>query len=120
MPAEGRLIWPVDRLFANIAVFVNHGQSIMKVTVALLAVATITASGAALAACHAIDKKVIGPAYQDVAAKYKGDAGAATKLADKVKKGGSGVWGPVPMPPNTQVSDADIKTMVAYVLALKK
>jgi len=105
----------------------------MKVTVALLAVATITASGAALAdagedllkksgctACHAVDKKVIGPAYQDVAAKYKGDAGAAAKLADKVKKGGSGVWGPVPMPPNTQVSDADIKSMVAYVLALKK
>ena len=105
----------------------------MKVTVALLAVATITASGAALAdagedllkksgctACHAIDKKVIGPAYQDVAAEYNGEAGAATKLADKVKKGGSGVWGPVPMPPNTQVSDADIKTMVAYVLALKK
>jgi len=105
----------------------------MNVTVALLAVATITVSGAALAdagedllkksgctACHAIDKKVIGPAYQDVAAKYKGDAGAAAKLADKVKKGGSGVWGPVPMPPNTQVSDADIKTMVAYVLALKK
>jgi len=105
----------------------------MKITVALLAVATITASGAALAdagedllkksgctACHAVDKKVIGPAYQDVAAKYKGDAGAAAKLADKVKKGGSGVWGPVPMPPNTQVSDADIKTMVAYVLALKK
>ena len=105
----------------------------MKVTVALLAVATITVSGAALAdagedllkksgctACHAIDKKVSGPAYQDVAAKYEGDAGAATKLADKVKKGGSGVWGPVPMPPNTQVSDADIKTMVAYVLALKK
>ena len=105
----------------------------MKITVALLAVATITASAAALAdagedllkksgctACHAVDKKVIGPAYQDVAAKYKGDAGAAAKLADKVKKGGSGVWGPVPMPPNTQVSDADIKTMVAYVLALKK
>lgn len=105
----------------------------MKTTVALLVVATISASGAALAdagedllkksgctACHAVDKKVIGPAYQDVAAKYKGDAGAAAKLADKVKKGGSGVWGPVPMPPNTQVSDADIKTMVAYVLALKK
>ena len=105
----------------------------MKTTMALLVVATISASGAALAdagedllkksgctACHAIDKKVIGPAYQDVAAKYKGDAGAAAKLADKVKKGGSGVWGPVPMPPNTQVSDADIKTMVAYVLALKK
>ena len=71
-------------------------------------------------ACHAIDKKVVGPAYNEVAAKYKGDAGAAAKLADKVKKGGSGVWGPVPMPPNAAVSDADIKTMVAYILALKK
>ena len=71
-------------------------------------------------ACHAIDKKVIGPAYNDVAAKYKGDAGAAAKLADKVKKGGSGVWGPIPMPPNTAVKDEDIKKMVAYVLALKK
>ena len=71
-------------------------------------------------ACHAIDKKVIGPAYKEVAEKYRSDAGAAAKLQDKVKKGGSGVWGPVPMPPNTQVSDADIKAMVAYVLALKK
>jgi cytochrome c len=71
-------------------------------------------------ACHAIDKKVIGPAYNDVAAKYKGDAGAAAKLADKVKKGGSGVWGPIPMPPNTAVKDEDIKKMVAYILALKK
>ena len=71
-------------------------------------------------ACHAIDKKVIGPAYVDVAAKYKGDAKAAAYLQDKVKKGGSGVWGPIPMPPNTQVSDADIKTIVAYILTLKK
>jgi cytochrome c len=71
-------------------------------------------------ACHAIDKKVIGPAYNDVAEKYKGDASAAAKLQKKVKEGGSGVWGPVPMPPNTQVSDADIKAMVAYVLSLKK
>jgi cytochrome c len=71
-------------------------------------------------ACHAIDKKVLGPAYQDVAAKYKGDATAAAKLQDKVKKGGSGVWGPVPMPPNPQVSDADIKSMIAFILALKK
>ena len=71
-------------------------------------------------ACHAVDKKLVGPAYKDVAAKYKGDAGAAAKLADKVKKGGQGVWGPVPMPPNAAVKDEDIKTMVAYVLALKK
>ena len=71
-------------------------------------------------ACHSIDKKLVGPAYVDVAAKYKGDASAPAKLFDKVKKGGSGVWGQVPMPPNPQVSDADLKTIIAYVLALKK
>ena len=74
----------------------------------------------ACVACHQIDKKLVGPAYNDVAAKYKGNAKAADMLADKVKKGGSGVWGPVAMPPNPQVPDADIKAMVAYVLALKK
>jgi cytochrome c len=71
-------------------------------------------------ACHANDKKLVGPAYLDVAGKYKGDAGAAAKLAEKVKKGGSGVWGQVPMPPNPQVKDDDIKSMIAYILALKK
>jgi len=71
-------------------------------------------------ACHAIDKKVIGPAYQEVAAKYKGDKDAATKLVDKVKKGGVGVWGQIPMPPNAQVPDADIKELVAWMLTLKK
>jgi len=71
-------------------------------------------------ACHAVDKKILGPAYVDVAAKYKGDAKAAAYLQDKIKKGGSGVWGQVPMPPNTQVSDADIKTIVAWILTLKK
>ena len=71
-------------------------------------------------ACHAIDKKVIGPAYNDVAAKYKGDASAATKLFDSVKKGSTGKWGPIPMPPNAAVPDADVKTMVAHVLSLKK
>jgi cytochrome c len=71
-------------------------------------------------ACHAIDKKLVGPAYIEVATKYKGDAGAAAKLMEKVRKGGSGVWGQVPMPPNPQVSDADLKTMISYILALKK
>jgi cytochrome c len=69
-------------------------------------------------ACHAVDKKVIGPAYKDVAAKYKADKDAATKLAAKVKAGGTGVWGPIPMPPNAQVADADIKTLVAWILTL--
>jgi cytochrome c len=72
------------------------------------------------AACHAVDKKMIGPAYQDVALKYKGDHTAAAKLVDKVKKGGVGVWGQVPMPPNAQVSDADIKNLVDWILTLKK
>jgi cytochrome c len=69
-------------------------------------------------ACHTVDKKVIGPAYKEVAAKYKSDKDAPAKLAKKVKEGGQGVWGPVPMPPNAQVSDADIKTLVAWVLSL--
>jgi cytochrome c5 len=71
-------------------------------------------------ACHAVDKKVVGPSYQEVAAKYKGDKDALTKLTQKVKAGGSGVWGPVPMPPNAQVPDADIKALVSWILTLKK
>ena len=71
-------------------------------------------------ACHAVDKKLVGPAYQDVAAKYKGDKEAVTKLVQKVKAGGSGVWGTVPMPPNAQVPDDDIKALVNWILGLKK
>lgn len=70
-------------------------------------------------ACHAVDKKLVGPAYMDVAKKYKGDAGAAAKLEAKVAKGGSGVWGAMPMPPNApKVPEADIKELVKWVLAL--
>src|SRR5690606_4177838 len=69
-------------------------------------------------ACHSVDKKLIGPSYKDVAAKYKGDKGAKAKLIAKVKNGGSGVWGPIPMPANTQVKDDDIKTMVQWILSL--
>jgi cytochrome c len=72
------------------------------------------------ATCHAIDKKLIGPAYQDVAAKYKGDKTAQAKLEKKVKAGGSGVWGSIPMPPNTATSEADIKELVTWILTLKK
>ena len=70
-------------------------------------------------ACHTTDKKVLGPAYKDVAAKYKGDKTAEAKLIAKVKTGGSGVWGPMPMPANSpQVKDADIKTVVEWILSL--
>ena len=70
-------------------------------------------------ACHAMDKKLIGPSYKEVAAKYKGDGGAEAKLIGKVKNGSSGTWGQVPMPPNASVPDADIKTMVKWVLSTK-
>lgn len=70
-------------------------------------------------ACHAIDKKVLGPAYKDVAAKYAGQKDAVDKLSQKVIKGGAGVWGPVPMPANTQVSEAEAKQLVQWILTLK-
>ena len=68
--------------------------------------------------CHTADKKLVGPAYKEVAAKYKGDKTAEAKLIEKVKKGGSGVWGQVPMPPNATVKDEDIKTLVKWILAM--
>jgi len=70
-------------------------------------------------ACHATDKKLVGPAYKDVAAKYAGQKDAAEKLAAKIIKGGSGVWGPVPMPANAQVSEAEAKQLAAWVLTIK-
>jgi cytochrome c len=69
--------------------------------------------------CHQIDKKVVGPAYKDVAAKYANDKTAEAKLFEKVKKGGVGVWGQVPMPPNSSVPDADVKALVKWILSLK-
>lgn len=69
--------------------------------------------------CHTVDKKLVGPSYKQVAAKYAGQAGAVDKLAVKIVKGGSGVYGPVPMPANTQVSEAEAKKLAAWVLSLK-
>ena len=102
----------------------------MKLTLTLAAAAfaagfasmASAADGPALAtkyncqACHAVDKKVVGPAYKDVAKKYAGDASAPAKLEAKVKSGGSGVWGAIPMPPNN-VPDGDLKPLVAWILA---
>jgi cytochrome c len=70
-------------------------------------------------ACHAIDKKVVGPAYKDVAAKYAGQKDAVDKLTHKVMKGGSGVWGAVPMPANPQVTEAEARQLVQWVLTQK-
>lgn len=98
---------------------------------ALLALAALMAASApsladqALAtakncmACHAMDKKLVGPAYKEVAAKYAGQKDAVDKLAAKIMKGGAGVWGPVPMPANAQVSDAEAKKLAAWVMSQK-
>jgi cytochrome c len=69
-------------------------------------------------ACHQVDKKVVGPAYKDIAAKYKGDASARDTLIAKVKQGGSGTWGAIPMPPNAAVSEEDVATLVDWILSL--
>jgi cytochrome c len=70
-------------------------------------------------ACHAVDKKLVGPAYKDVAAKYASDKDAEAQLVKKVREGGSGVWGPVPMPANPQVSAEEARVLVRWVLSLK-
>ena len=70
-------------------------------------------------ACHKVDAKVLGPAFKEVAAKYKGDKKAEAMLIEKVKKGGMGVWGQIPMPPNAAVKDEDVKALVQWILALK-
>lgn len=91
---------------------------------------TAFASGAAMAnadlakskncmACHAVGNKVVGPAFKDVAAKFAGKKGAEDELVQRVLKGSSGVWGPVPMPANTQVSEAEAHTLVKWILSLK-
>jgi len=91
---------------------------------ALLGAPAIAADASALAtkyncsACHAADKKLVGPSYQDIAAKYAGDGAALVKLDAKVKSGGGGVWGAIPMPPNS-VPDADRKALVEWILSRK-
>jgi cytochrome c len=96
----------------------------------LTALVLTSFSGAALAdmalaqakncmACHAVDKKLVGPAYKDIAAKYKGDGAAVDRLAVKIMKGGVGVWGAIPMPANPQVSDAEAKKLAQWVLSAK-
>ena len=102
----------------------------MKKLFAVAAIAGLLGSTAAFAdagadlakaknclACHAVDKKLVGPSYKDVAAKYKGDKKAAEALAATIKAGGSGKWGPVPMPPNN-VTDDEAKKLAQWVLSL--
>jgi cytochrome c len=96
----------------------------LALAASLLAIASGAQADQALASakncmtCHQIDKKVLGPAYKDVAAKYKGDKSAVDRLATKIIKGGSGVWGTAYMPANAQVSEAEAKKLAAWVLSL--
>jgi len=99
-------------IFAGLAAFS------LTLTVPALADQALAKSKNCLA-CHAVDKKLVGPAYQDVAKKYAGQKDAAAKLATKIMKGGSGVWGAVPMPANTQVNEAEAKKLADWVLSLK-
>lgn len=100
----------------------------MKLIATALIAAGVMASAPAMAnldlakksncmSCHMVDKKMVGPSYQDVAKKYAGKADAVKTLAAKVKAGGKGVWGEIPMPPNAAVKDADIETLVKWILA---
>jgi cytochrome c len=100
----------------------------MKLIVTALIAAGVMVSAPAMAnldlakksncmSCHIVDKKLVGPSYQDVAKKYAGDKDAVKKLSAKVKAGGKDAWGPVPMPPNAAVKDADIETLVKWILA---
>jgi cytochrome c len=100
----------------------------IKLIALALAASAILASGAAIASealakkngcatCHGLDKKTVGPTWKDVAAKYKNDAKAIDMLAAKVKAGGKGVWGSIPMPPQTKVADADMKDILRWALA---
>ena len=102
----------------------------MKFAFALLFTLGLLAAGNAAASeklaqssgcmtCHAVDRKVIGPGYKEIAAKYRNDKSAEAKLVKKVKAGGSGVWGSTPMPPNAHVKEDDIKTIVHWILTLK-
>lgn len=102
----------------------------MKLSVLAGASIALVLSGSALAnadlakaknclSCHAVDNKIVGPGFKDVAKKYAGDKTAEAKLATKVVKGGSGVWGAIAMPANPQVSEAEAKILVKWVLALK-
>lgn len=102
----------------------------MKFLFALLFALGVLAAGNATASeklaqssgcmtCHSIDRKVIGPGYKEIAAKYRNDKGAEANLVKKVKAGGAGVWGPTPMPPNAHVKEDDIKAIVNWILTLQ-
>jgi len=103
----------------------NHKKLFAILICSMLPAAAMAADGQALAqknnclGCHAVDHKLVGPAYKDIAQKYAGNSKAKAMLMGKIKQGGSGTWGSLPMPPNPQVSDADLAILVSWVLQQK-
>jgi cytochrome c len=109
----------------------RNGENMKSIVTSMIVAAGLMVAGSAMAtdmpavakknnctACHAVDKKVVGPAWKAVADKYKGDAAAWDKVAAKVKKGGSGAWGSMPMPANPKVSDADMAEIIGFIKGL--
>lgn len=125
----------VNRLFSEPLEFATRFvpammEPVMKNALFAAAIGLTFVSGTALAspelakaknclACHTNDKKLVGPAYKDVAAKYANDKDAVAKLAKKIREGGVGVWGQVPMPANPQVSEAEAQTLAKWVMTIK-
>lgn len=108
-----KLQWMIAASLATLSMAAAHAQGVD----ANAAMALAQKNGCL--ACHSLDGKMVGPAWKDVGRKYAGDAEAEAKLVTKVRKGGKGVWGEVPMPPNVTVKEADVRTLVQYVLSLK-
>ena len=120
------------KTFTLVKIFLSqNGENMKSIIVSMVAAAGLMVAGSALAAdmpeaakknnctaCHAIDKKVVGPAWAEVAKKYKGDAGAKAKLVPKMIKGGGGVWGAMPMPASPKLTEADSAALVDFILGL--
>ena len=117
----------IDRFFSPILTPAPHGDILKALTTTLVLSALAATSLHARAnmelaqkyactACHAVDKKLLGPAYNDVVKKYAGQKDAVASLSDSIRKGGSGKWGPVPMPAQPTLSDADVKTLATWIL----
>ncbi|SAK40072.1 cytochrome c class I [Caballeronia catudaia] len=103
-------------MFGTAIVAASFGACAAEQPVASANAMAIARSNACMG-CHAIDRKLVGPSFQQVAEKYKGQPQASAQLEKKVKNGGAGVWGPIPMPSHPRMNDADIKTVVGWVLA---
>jgi len=121
----------VTQIFYPFLNFKSIGDQMKSVIVSMIAAAGLMVAGSAFAddallkksncmGCHKMEGKLVGPGFKEVAAKYKGDAGAAAKLETKIAKGGAGVWGTMPMPAMNNVKPEDIKKMVAHILTMAK